>query len=252
MSHLWPDKVVGGLFPGQCWLKRPGADEARAFAQPGAGAPEAMLVALGAMLDGQGDKLRKGSKVSLMVSDSLGALVALPWHEQLTSPDEIQGYAVACFEKQGIDIGTRWAMHAEFRAHGSMGLAYALPKAWLGSLAALLEARGLQLDRVLPVSAMAYWKVAASVKQELVLLRESQRVSVLVYDGAGLQGLDVEPVTGSADEAVRRLLRRIAAYHPHVGNVLDWSAEEGGKAPASIADCLPDAVTVPVNRSAWS
>lgn len=244
---------MGGLFPGQCWLKRAGAEEVQA---PGAAAPEAMLAALGAMLDGQGGNVRKGTKVSLIVSDSIGALVALPWHEQLTSPDEVQGYAIACFEKQGIAIGAGWAMHAEFRSHGSMGLAYALPKDWLGSLVALLDARGLQLERVLPVSAMAYWQVPRSVKQEqkLVLLREPQRISALVYDRAGLQGLDVESITGNALESGRRLLRRVSAYYPQVAGVLDWSAtvEEGGKPPAFVAECLPDAAVVPVDRNAWS
>lgn len=253
MSHLWPDKLVGGLFPGQCWLKRASAEEVHA---PCDVTPEAMLAALGAMLDGMGGKVRKGTKVALTVSDSIGALVALPWHEQLTSPDEVQGYAIACFEKQGIAIGARWAMHAEFRSHGSMGLAYALPKDWLGNLVTLLEARGLQLERVLPVSAMAYWQVPLDVKQgqKLVLLREPQRISVLVYDRTGLQGMDVESITGSVLEAGRRLLRRASAYYPQVAGVVDWSAtlEEGGKPPAFVTECLPDAAIVPVKRFAWS
>lgn len=254
MSHLWPEKVVGGLFPGQCWLKLAGAQEAHALAQPGIDAPQAILAALGAMLDGQGDKVRKGAKVSLMVSDSLGALVALPWHEQLTSPDEVHGYAVACFEKQGIAIGERWAMHAQFRSYGGMGLAYALPTAWLASLVSLLEARGMQLDRVLPVTAMAYWKVAGNAKagQELVLLREPCRTSALVYDRAGLLAMDVEPNTGVGDVALLRLLRRVAAYYPHVTSMLDWSAEAGAKPPGCIAECLPSAAVVSVDRSAWS
>lgn len=253
MSHLWPERLAGGLFPGRCWLKRAGAEVAHALSDA---TPEAMLTALGAMVDGQGDKLRKGTKVSLVVSDSIGALVALPWHEQLTSPDEVRGYAIACFEKQGIAIGARWAMHAEFRSHGSMGLAYALPKDWLGSLVSLLDGRGLQLEHVLPVSAMAYWQVPLNVKQgqKLVLLREPQRISVLAYDRIGLQGMDVESITGSASEAGQRLLRRVLAYYPQVAGVLDWSAtvEEGGKPPAFVTECLPDAAVEPVNRFAWS
>ncbi len=254
MSLLWPDKVVGGLFPGQCWLKCHGAAEVRAVA--GLDAPGAMMAELAGMLDAQAATIRKGSTVSLMVSDSLGALVALPWHEQLTSPDEVEGYAIACFEKQGITIGGRWVMHAEFRSHGSMGLAYALPKEWINELVAMLDARGLKLDRVLPVTALAYWKVAkvAGAGQAVVLLREPQRISALVYDGAGLQGLDVEPITGNADASGRRLLHKVAAYFPQVASVLDWSAfgEEGAKPPAFIAACLPDAALATVNRSAWS
>jgi hypothetical protein len=251
VSLLWPDKVVCGLFPGQCWLKRAGVEVALA----GGESPDAMLAALGALLDGQAGKLRKGTKISLMVSDSLGALVALPWHDQLTSPDEVNGYAVACFEKQGIDIGDGWVMHAQFRAPGSMGLAYALPRVWLVSLVALLNARGLQLERVLPVSALAYWRVAKMVGdgQELVLLREAQRTSVLVYDRTGLLGLDVEPVTGNVEESGRRLLRRVAAYYPQMASVLDWSAAtEEGMQPAYIAACFPDVANVAVGRDDWS
>lgn len=251
MSHLWPDKVVGGLFPGQCWLKRAGAEETHVQAQQGAMTPDAMLVVLEAMLDGQGDKVSKGSKLSLVVSDSLGAIVALPWRAQLTSPDEVHGYAVACFEKQGTDIDARWAMHAEFRSYGGMGLAYALPKAWLGALVALLEVRGLQLERVLPVSAMAYWKHDRSPRQELMMLREPQRASALVFDRTGLKGMDVEPITGNADASVRRLLLRVGAYFPQVVSVLDWAAEAGGKPPECIAECFAGAAIVSVNRSAW-
>lgn len=256
MSLLWPDKVVGGLFPGQCWLRRAAAEETHALAQGGPGAAASMLAALGEMLDGQGAPLRKGSKVSLVVSDSLGALAALPWHAQLTTPDEVNGYALACFEKQGIVIGEGWAMHAQFRTHGGMGLAYALPKEWLNALVAMLEARGLRLDRVLPLTAMAYWRVTKLAKpgQELVLLREPQRISAMVHDRSGLLGLDVETITGNAGDAGQRLLRRLGAYYPDVSSVRDWSStvEEGAVPLACIAECLPDAVLAAVNRNSWS
>ncbi len=254
MSLLSPEKVFVGLFPGECWIKCPGAAEIRTV--PGPDALTSLLAELAGMLDAQAAQLRKGTKVSLMVSDSIGALVALPWHEQLTSPDEVEGYAIACFEKQGISIGSRWVMHAEFRSYGSMGLAYALPSEWINELVSLLDARGLKLDRVLPVSALAYWKVAkvARVGQAVVLLREPQRVTALAYDRAGLQGLDVEVITGSAETSGRRLLNRVAGYFPQVHSVLDWSAnvEAGAKPPAFIAECFPDAGVAAVNRSAWS
>ena len=254
MSLLWPEKVVGGLFPGQCWLMCPGIAETRPLSGPDA--PASMLAALAGMLDAQGAQLRKGSKVSLMITDSIGALVALPWHEQLTSPDEVDGYAIACFEKQGITIDDRWVMHAQFRSYGSMGLAYSLPRDWLNELVALLEARGLKLARVLPMSALAYWEVAKPGAQgtAVVLLREPHRISALVYDRAGLQGLDVESIAANAQVSGRRLLQRVTAYFPQVASVLDWSAtvEEGAKPPAFIAACLPNAAVTAVNRNAWS
>lgn len=256
MSLLLPEKLSAGLFPGHCWLKRGRAVSEHALNFGEGDIAGGVVTALSAMLDAQSPALRKGSKVSLMVSDSLAALAALPWHRQLTAPEEINGYATACFEGQGIAMNSGWVMHAEFRTPGSMGLAYALPAPLVTKLVAVLATRGLTLDRLLPVSALTYWRLPRlrAEGQQLVVLREQNRIGAMVFDQFGLQSIDAEPVAGTVEGACGRLLRRIAAYNPLVGSVIDWSAsrEGGEEIPTALAESFPAAAIVAVGRRQWS
>lgn len=256
MSLLLPEKLSGGLFPDQCWLKRGRATVEHAFVCNSGDAAASVVAGLGAMLDAQIPVLRKGARVSLMLSDSFAALAALPWHAQLTAPEEIKGYAVACFERQGLSMNNGWVMHAEFRRPGSMGLAYALPEPLVVGVASVLEKRGLTLERLLPVSAWAYWRLPQlrADGQQLVVLREQGRIAAMVFDRTGLQGIDVEPVASSAQAAFGRLLRRVAVYYPLIGSVIDWSANGTVVAElgAVLAGCLPGAAVVAAARDEWS
>lgn len=258
MSRLWPDRFAGGLFPGHCWLGSAGREALRLVPTAEQGTPSAMLQALDDLLAGQGEKLRPGARISLVVSDSLAALAVLPWHPELSTPAEVRAYALACFERQGIVIADRWVMHAEFRTHRGMGLAYALPREWIEGVVELLAARGLQLDRALPLSAMAYWRhrPAARTGTEMLLLREQQRLTALLYGRSGLLGMDVEAVTGAVDNAGQRLLRRITAYQTDVAVVWDWSVaytdeKEERAQPGYVAQCLPDAILKRIAGMQW-
>lgn len=255
MLRLLPDQLVGGLFHGECWLSRKGVEHG-CTPTAGADTPDALLAALSTLLDQHGSALRKCSRVSLVVSDSLAALSPLEWHAQLSSPEEIHAYARACFLKRGEEIDSGWIMQAAFRHHGQMGLAYALPRGWVEALVALLGARGLVLDRVLPLSAQAYWKRrrAAGASEELLLLREMNRSAALLYGANGLLALDAEAGAGSGHLASKRLLGRIAAYHPEIKLVQEWS-EHGAQTRGSatfITESLADAAVESVHRAAWS
>lgn len=256
MSRLLPEKLLAGLFPEQCWLKLADGTQTQASVIEGADSSAAVADVLGELLDAQSVRLRKGAKVSVLLSDSFAALAALSWHQQLTAPAEVRAYATACFEKQGIYINDGWVMHAEFRAPGSMGLAYAFPAKLIVGLVAALEKRKLRLDRVLPVTALAYWRLPGmtAAGQQLILLREPKRIGALVFDQAGLQGRDVEPVTGDCTEAVARLIKRINAYYPSIGRVVDWSStrQGGGETLPILSFLFPDVAIDAANRDNWS
>lgn len=255
MSLLWPDRLIGGLFPGHCWVARNGKEYSRTPLL-GGDAPAAMLAALDGLLDEHGSAVRKRSRVSLVVSDSLAALTPLPWHDQLRTDDEIDAYAKVCFQKRGEDIDDNWVMHAAFRRHGAAGLAYALPRSWVEALAARLAARGLLLDRVLPLTAQAYWNMArrGPAGQELLLLRESHRTGVLIYGPVGLEAIDAEAGAGDAQTSARRLLGRVAAYHPNIKIVQVWSesAAAANTESPQVAEILAGAGVMPVPRDEWS
>lgn len=255
MSLSWRKPVSVGLFPGQCWLQH-GRAPSPSLALDDAADPAALLLVLDAMLDKHAAVLAKGSAVTLQVSDGVGAVALLPWQDELTSPDELHGYGRACFDKQGMAIDDGWVMRAEFRHHRAMGLAYALPRRWIEELDTMLRARGLRLQRVLPVTALAFARQNHRPRdgRSVVLLREAKRVTALVYDRMGLCGLDVEPVLSTGEVAGTRLLRRIGANGAALHTVWDWSPDgvTDASAPAYIAECLPDAVRHALDRDVWS
>ena len=156
MSLLWPDTVHVGLFPGASWLKTKRTKGIQPFSDAQAHDPGALLGDLETALDALTEKLCKGSNIVVTVSDSIAAVTTMPWQSALSRTDELKNYARICFEKLGMEIDDGWTMHAEFRDYGAMGLAYALPNAWLVELIEMLKARDLKLQNVLPASARIY------------------------------------------------------------------------------------------------
>lgn len=257
MSLLWPETIRIGLFPGHCWLQRGRGDAGlTSVALPSSAQPQELLAALSTMLSGQTPALRKGSRLQILVSDGMAAVVALPWQEHLSGEQEMALYAQACFEKQGMPVDADWTMQAGFRDHRAAGIAYALPEAWLRELLALLATRGLKLGSVLPVAASAYWRRARLPKigQALLLLREPRRVTAMLYDASGWLGVDVEPVTSNETVSCTRLLRRVTATHSAINRVAQWDAAASADVAMSavITMCLPEAELHQLDRSVWS
>jgi len=255
VSLLWPERITGGLFHGQCWITHKGVEHGCAPAVT-SDTGATLLNALSALLDARGNALRQRTRVSLVVSDSVAALLPLAWQEQLGTQDEVHSYAKVCFQKRGEDIGADWVMQAVFRHHRETGLAYALPRAWLEELVALLTTRGLVLDRVLPLTAQAYWRAErrAASGNEVLLLREAYRTGALIYGAQGLLAIDAEAGAGQEQVSGRRLLGRIAAFHPQVSNVQDWSEREAASrlTPSFITEMFADASVEAMQRNAWS
>lgn len=256
MSPLWPETYYAGLFPGHCWLQRGRKAPPQALQSAPTFDPLALLRALEQMLDEQTKSARKGSRVVITVSDSMATTVPMPWQEALSRPAEIDSYAQICFEKAGMSIDADWVMRAEFRHFGGMGLAYALPRAWLEELLTLTQAKGLRLTAVLPLSAAAYCRQRFRNKKgsTLLLLQEAHRSSAMVYGKEGLLGYDVEPLTRSLDETRLRLLRRVASGYADIARVACWSSDASEPEPskAIIARCWPDAEAECLQHDAWN
>lgn len=258
MSLLLPETIYVGLFPGQCWLHSRRIKEEPSMALGQSADPQALLNALETMLDDKVTALRKGSRVVISVSDSVSALVTLPWQEALRTPEELHAYAKACFENQGVVIDDSWVMRTEFRLHRSNGIAYALPLAWMSQLLALLKDRGLRLHRVLPIAAAAYCAEPGTSKtgQNLVLLQERHRISAFTYGTEGLLGFDVEPIVTGSEIAGTRLLRRMSAKGGDIAQVSIWSPELSELPGQALSDdfistCLTDVKVQRLVRGAW-
>lgn len=246
MSLLWPERLTVGLFPGQSWLMRDAA-----LTSHGAGD---LLEALQYMLSAQETPLRKGTRVHLLLSDSLAFVMPLGWQELLTSPDELRTYARAAFEQRGVPVDDGWVVQTGFRQFRSMGVAYAVRREWMAQLLEILAAKGLQLSSILPVSAAAYWRLSWQAKtKQLVLLCESGRLTAIVGQGGHFLGLDVQPIAGSVEQAANRLLKRVVVAQGEMQRVFVWHAEpEGSMSPDSIIEaCLPDAAIARLPLNAW-
>lgn len=248
MSRLSPKKVFGGVFPEACWLGK-----ALPLADQNLADPDGMLAALVRLLEQTPAAVVQGGRVTLVVSDTLAVFATLPWQEELRTVAEIDAYASACFALRGHVLSDEWAMHAEFRSHRQGGLAYALPMAWIERLGAALTERGLVLERVLPLSAWAYWKRGRRLPKsghEIVLLSEACRHSALIYGPGGLMAMDVEPVLANAELSLKGLLTRVAAFYPDVNTIEHWPA--GTEGPLKTVPVLSEAALQVMPRENWN
>lgn len=253
MLRLWHERVVGGLFPDQCWLRVRRND---AVVQPGDARADAqgMLRRFDALLAQHATPSWRGNKVSLTVSDTVAAILPLPWQERLIRPAEIDAYARALFERTGQALDGSWALRSHFRHYRAMGLAYAVPKAWLGQLDELISAHGMRLDSILPVSAAAFGMCQRPrhPKTTAIFLREATRTSALVHDASGLIAYAVEPATSTHQDAAARLLARIGGTHD-VAAVGAWPPSEADDTawPALVARFAPAAACARIPLNAW-
>ncbi|QNM94831.1 hypothetical protein [Chitinimonas koreensis] len=247
MSRLWPETVRIALFPGHAHLQRrrwPGAATEHAAALPATDDPFEALAALGDLLQARPLPFGRNAAVALTVSDRYAACTALPWQAALTRPAEYRSYAQACFEQLGLTIDDGWVVHADYRSHGAPGFAHAFSRPWLEALRSQLAGHGLRLQRVLPVSALAYHRHRpASPAGEIVLLHERHAFTALVYRQRKLQQYDVEPATGQPAAACRRLLMRSAAACPGIVLLRGWTPDAAapGLDPQPLQAALPDA-----------
>ncbi|PWF47843.1 hypothetical protein C7C56_013340 [Massilia glaciei] len=221
----------------------------------GAGDAQGMLAAFDALLGEYAHTSKGTCTVSLTVSDSVAAIVGLPWQDALSGPEELDAYADACFEQIGQTVNDGWTMNSYFRHYRAMGLAYALPTAWLDLLNEIIQTHGMRLDSVLPVTAAAFGRHrrAGNGKTSVLILRETNRTSALVYGASGLVDYTMEPTTKRGPESLSRLLRRLAGAH-EIASVADWSADSADDTAwhELITACAPKAKYTRVKRDAWS
>lgn len=253
-DSLWPDTWLVGLFPDAAWLQRRGG-KGQATVEVPSENPWSAATSLAALLDRQPKKLRKGSVVDIVVSDSTAAVTALPWQDNLRRAAEWSGYAQAAFSKQGAAIDDAWALHVEFARYRETGLAYAFPQAWIAELLAVLEARQLRLRSVLPISAVAYNALGSKRHdgKSLILIEDARQQTVLAFDKGGLCSIDMEPVIASPQEACVRLLKRTAVHVGDIKRVDHWVANQAGEPSLStmVADSMPGATVHTVARDGW-
>jgi hypothetical protein len=215
---------------------------------------DGMLHAFGTVLDSLTTKSRRALRVSLTISDTLAAIVSLPWQQALSRPAEIDAYARAQFDRLGQPLDEQWTMFSYFRHFRAAGLAYAIPTVLLQELRDAALARNVVLASVIPASAQAFasGRPSKTPGATVLVLRESDRVSALVYDANGLCAYAVEPRTRSTPEPLRRLLPRLCAAY-QIEAVEAWSlcASSEDMEPI-VKTSLPDVHYAQLSHEVWN
>jgi hypothetical protein len=251
VSRLLPEELTIGLFPGGCWLSRRTGVTELAIACPVQ--LSELSLAVDDLFDAQAKPPAKDCGVQLLLSDSIGPTIPLPWQERLTGEAELRAYALACFERRGVVLDDSWVVHADFRHFGASGAAFALPADWVDDVRTRIAARGAVLRMVMPVSASVYWYWRGGRQRAptLIVLNEEDRLTALLYGQYGLVEVDAQSVMGQRDQAVRRLLLRLVASYAAVREVHLWSSAGEGPTDVAITQVMPDAVVRRHARNAW-
>lgn len=250
MFHLWHKRLSLALFPDR--LLR-GGDRDPVILPPSRSGNEALFAAFAdALLDAKRTSRRKIC-LSLALSDSYAAIVALPWQAALSSAAEIDAYAHAQFERSGQPLDESWLMFSYYRHYGSTGLAYALPTDFVQRLHEIAASHDVAIDSILPLSALVYARQERQKRGEKALvLRESGRVTALVAGAGGMTRYATEPEAGGSGRSVERLMRRLQAEHD-VQGVEAYAPESGIQEELStlVSRIFPSARCTAANFSFW-
>ncbi|MCF4998489.1 hypothetical protein GIW70_17970 [Pseudomonas syringae] len=103
-----------------------------------------------------GEHCRCGTELSVVVSGHFSRFCLVPWSEQISSPDELRGFAQLCFEDLfGLPVQP-WNLVLSAEPAGHDRLASALPQDLLERLRTVANGRGLRLRSVQPYLMAAF------------------------------------------------------------------------------------------------
>ncbi|TDK59581.1 hypothetical protein [Sapientia aquatica] len=155
--------------------------------------------------------LSRPARLTIIVPDEVARFELLPWIPSLMQDDELRQFAIERFELHNQSVRDGWVVQAEWRTNEANTLGYALPQELLETLQNIAAKNGVQLTRVLPVSALAhYGQLGISRTSQLRLLNSGARISALLYRHGKLHSHAIEAVRGNNNEdALRRLLSRV-------------------------------------------
>ncbi|KOX98748.1 hypothetical protein [Pseudomonas nunensis] len=138
-----------------------------------------------------GEHARAGAELSVVVSGHFSRFCLVPWSDQISSPDELLGFAQLCFEDLYGAPTQAWSLVLSAEPAGYDRIASALPQDLLERLRSLVSARGLRLRSVQPYLMAAFnhfdksfdagdflFVVAEPVRSVLLLAREGRWTSV--------------------------------------------------------------------------
>lgn len=224
MSHLLPERYCAIFGADGVGLGRWHGREhqwlgSRAFAcdadQP---AWEPALATLGQLLV---EHATGGGQLRVLLSARYTRFCLVPWSDAIGHPDELQGYARACFENLYGQPLDDWQIILSPEPAGTARIATALPLAVLQGLQALSEQARLNLRSVQPYLMAAYNRCSAQLGQSdfLFVLAEPRRSVLLLAAGGAWQQVLTQGCADN-DQALQALIERTCElYGEHLPRV---------------------------------
>lgn len=152
---------------------------------------QAWTVALETLDHLLGEHTRAGAELTVVVSGHFSRFCLVPWSEQISSPEELRGFAQLCFEDLYGAVNQPWSLVLSAEPAGYDRIATALPQDLLDRLRTLVSGRGLRLRSVQPYLMAAFnhfdksfdagdflFVVAEPVRSVLLLAREGRWAAV--------------------------------------------------------------------------
>lgn len=203
------------------------------------------------------EHIRPGAELSVVISGHFSRFCLVPWSEQISSPDELRGFAQLCFEDLYGVPTQPWSLVLSAEPAGYDRIATALPEDLLARLRSLVSGRGLRLRSVQPYLMAAFnhfdksfdagdflFVVAEPVRSVLLLAREGRWTSVRSVGSSdsdaaltALIGRERQLQASSSERALSVYLHAPARMdaHPEVPGVHLRTLEEDR---TSVHDCL--------------
>ncbi|MBV4478182.1 hypothetical protein N8H74_28580 [Pseudomonas sp. B2M1-30] len=129
-----------------------------------------------------GEHARAGAELSVVISGHFSRFCLVPWSEQISSPDELRGFAQLCFEDLFGAPTQPWSLVLSAEPAGYDRVASALPQDLLERLRSLVSGRGLRLRSVQPYLMTAFNRFDHSLEAGdfLFVVAEPQRSVLLL------------------------------------------------------------------------
>ncbi|VVN66668.1 hypothetical protein [Pseudomonas fluorescens] len=152
---------------------------------------------------------RAGAELSVVISGHFSRFCLVPWSDQISSPDELQGFAHLCFEDLYGVPTQPWSLVLSAEAAGYDRIASALPQDLLARLRSLASERGLRLRSVQPylMAAFNHFDKSLDAGDFLFVVAEPVR-SVLLLAREGRWAAVRSVGTGDSDAALTALIGR--------------------------------------------
>ncbi|MFI8479516.1 hypothetical protein ACIGCM_03000 [Pseudomonas sp. NPDC078700] len=221
--------------------------------QPVAGKPAEWPDALSALQLLLHVHSRKRAQLTLLISNQFTRFCLVPWSEHISTPQELEAYALICFEDIYGQLDEGWSLRLSPEPAGQARLAAAMTNVLFDQLHSMVAHEGMRLTSVQPylMAAFNYFRPALGKDDFVFIVAEPQRCNVIQAQAG--RWVSIRSVTSDdSDASLSALIAR-----EHELKVLDQQAFDSvylhaparnHKPPRPICGVTIQALTLPVEE----